>query len=38
MEYIVYNDKLNKTDLSPLNIVIEENVKIEFDSNGLLNI
>lgn len=28
MEYIVYNDKLNKTDLSPLNIVIEENVKI----------
>ena len=28
MEYIAYNDKLNKTDLSILNIVIGENVKI----------
>lgn len=28
MEYIVYTNKLNKTDLSPLNIVIEQNVKI----------
>ena len=28
MEYIIYNDKLNKTDLMLLNIVINENCKI----------